>query len=561
MRKVFIIAAFVFVFSIIADAQQVPDYLFLETLDSKGKPVPEATVDVPADGFTSQPRKAVTDEKGTFGFYLPWESHYDTLTSFFTVSKDGYFIYRDLGGSGGRGRSTARIELLKIPVNDKERRIVGDEQLKREFMWAAKTGDAAAVKNLLQKGISPNLNTSDLRGVAGRKGVPAIFFAALSADGETVKTLIEAGVNVRSKDEPYRSILLTYLLADPFYWHKFKTDEERKQILRRYEDGVEILLKAGADFSVLEYDVRPPIMIAALKGYTRAVKLLLDKGFSVNGKDSQGVPLLAYAADGDYDGKISKIETVNFLLESGADPSAACDSALGNASYRGDLEVMQALLKNGAKVNLPDCVSPLYRAVGGQKTAAARLLIESGADINISYNDENLLMLAVKGRDLETVKMLLEKGFAVNARNKDGATALMFVEPDRNGLEIMKTLLQAGADPNLFAVNKNSNYCYTPLMRFASPYSLQHLKLLIENGADVNLACGDGKTVLIEAIKKYQPEVVKQFIEYGANVQGEPVDKALVEIKTYFKEGSYERKYIDETVRLVEEARRKRTPH
>ncbi|CAN5617606.1 hypothetical protein BH20ACI4_BH20ACI4_23730 [soil metagenome] len=562
MRKIrYYLSAAIFVlsFSIFANAQQVPDYLFLEVLDSKGKPVQEAEVQTFKHDFNSN-NKRFTDEKGTIQFFLPWSSQDGSLDSYFTVIKDGYFTYHDLGGSGNRSNSKAQIEFFKIPQTNAEKRSLGNEQLKREFMWAAKTGDAETVKKLLKKGISPNLTTSDLRGVSGRKDVPAIIFAALSANAETVETLIKAGVSLQKKEESFRSILLAYLRSDPFFWNNPKDENERKEILRRYENGVDVLLKAGVDYSyVSEYDYRSPITIAAEKGYPRAVKFLLDKGISINSKDRNGKSLLAYAADGDWEGKVSKIEIVEFLLELGIDPENECSRALLTASSRGDLPVIQTLLKKGAKIN-PKCGSPLWNAVRREKTEAAKFLIEAGADLNyIDNNGENILMVAAKNNDAEMIQFLVDKGFPVNKQSNNGSTAL-FAAVDNSPfsvLDTIKILLKAGANPDVIINYDNSTVCSTPLIRSVERQNSNVIKLLVEYKADINLVCGNGDTPLVYAIRRYQPETVKQLIELGANVNGEPIDKAMSLIKTFYPEGDYYRKFIDETIKIVEEARAK----
>lgn len=558
--QIFFVLIFVACFPLFANAQSVPDYLFLEVVDSKGDPVASAEVQTPKSEFNSTDRKRFTDEKGTIQFFLPWNSRFGNLDSYFTVIKDGFFTYHDLGGSGGRGDSKARIELLKIPQTKAEKRILGDEQLKREFMWAVKTGDAETVKKLLKKGISPNLTTTDLRGVAGRKDVPAILFAALSADSETVEVLLKAGVNIKNKEEPFCSILLTYLRSDPFYWKKPKDENERKIILQKYEDGVDILLKAGADYTIVsDIDLKSPILLAAEKGYLRAVELLLDKGVSINTKDSRGKSLLTYAADGDWEGNISKIDMIEFLLARGVDPQNECSSALLTAASRGDLPVIKTLLRRGADIN-PKCGSPLWNAVSRKKTEAAKFLIESGADLNFrGYEGAHLLMVAAKNNDTETVQMLIDKGFPVNKKSISGSTALIEAVNwvSRPNLDTVKILLKSGANPDVVINYDNSTGCFSPLIQAVQNRYSELISLLIEYKADINLPCANGDTPLAYAIRRYEPEIVKQLIELGANVNGENIDKAINLTKTFYKEGDYYRKFIDESIRLVEEARAK----
>ncbi len=572
-QQFFIAAVFVLCFSFFAKAQDIPDYLFLEVLDSNQKPVEGATVESNSIYGSSykdyQKREVKTDEKGNAGFYLEGGYYQFRSSSLFSVSKDGYFTFNDLGLFRPYypiHRATAQVELLKIPQTDEEKQILGSEQSKREFMWAAKTGDAATVKKLLKTGISPNITTSDLRGVPGLKAVPAIELAVNSADSETIEALIKAGVKIRSKEDSMRNALLDYLKAEPFYWHKFKTEAERREILRRYEDGVEVLLKAGADFSAEDSDKRKPIMIAAEKGYARAVKMLLDKGLSPDLMNENGTTLLMYAAGGSYPPiKFSKVETVNLLLKAGADPNLSkdgCGSALGDAASRGDIETMRALLKNGAKVNA-NCeksLSPLIQAVEGAKVEAAKLLIEAGADIKaINRNGENALMTAAKKGNAEMVQMLLDKGFSVNAKTEFGWTALLFALNDYSyaSADAIKILLKAGANPNIVVENKGNDFCLTPLEAAIEIHNFDFLKLLAENGADINLACSNGESALVYAIKRRKLGEIRQLINLGADVWGEHIDKALNLIKTLYKEGDYERKDIDETIKIIEEAREK----
>jgi ankyrin repeat protein len=561
----FFVVLSVLLFCAFAGAQQVPDYLFLEVLDSNKKPVAGATVENAPSNFGSE-RKQITDEKGTVGFYLPWDNRADNLASFFTVLKDGFFTYHDFGGSGTHGRSRAQIELFKIPQTGEEKTSLGNEQLKREFMWAAKAGDAETVRKLLKKGINPNLTTSDLRGISGRKDVPAILFAVLSADSETVETLIKVGVSVRSKEEPIRSLLLTYLRADPLYWRKPKDENERREILRRYEEGVAILLKAGADLEAEDANQRKPVMVAAERGYSRAVKMLLDRGFSPNFMDERGYTLLMAAAGDAYPPiAYSKVETVELLLKSGADPNLSkdgCGSALSGAAYRGDIQVMKALLRKGAKINLdcPKVYSPLLWAVEGRKVEAARLLVEAGADIKAIDREGNdaLMMAALRG-DAAMTQMLLAKGFPFNNKRADGWSALLVALNSYSSpnTEVITILLKAGTEPNIVVENKINDFCLTSVKTAAEPYRLAVLKLLVENGANVNLACTNGETALSYAVTRHNPDVVKELIKYGANVYGERIDKALSLIKTYYKEGDYYRQQVDETIKIIEDARRK----
>lgn len=70
LRLIFVLAFFVLSFSIIGKAQQVPNYVFLEVIDSSGKPVADANVETPPGSL--QIRQ--TSQDGQVSFPFPYVS-------------------------------------------------------------------------------------------------------------------------------------------------------------------------------------------------------------------------------------------------------------------------------------------------------------------------------------------------------------------------------------------------------------------------------------------------------------------------------------------------------
>ncbi|MGI9549276.1 MAG: ankyrin repeat domain-containing protein, partial [Bdellovibrionales bacterium] len=76
-----------------------------------------------------------------------------------------------------------------------------------------------------------------------------------------------------------------------------------------------------------------------------------------------------------------------------------------------------------------------------------KLAIESGADINeqISIGSISPLMIAIEENRIDIVKVLIEFGVDVNARNQEGQTALMYaIKASRS--DLLELLLEQGAD-------------------------------------------------------------------------------------------------------------------
>jgi uncharacterized protein len=153
-------------------------------------------------------------------------------------------------------------------------------------------------------------------------------------------------------------------------------------------------------------------------------------------------------------------------------------------------------------------------------TPAVIKALEDGANINArDKNGGTALMAAVNFGQTKIVKLLIEKGADVNAKQIDGGlTALMIASLGErpNNVEIVEILLAKGAD-----VNAKNNMGMTALM-YASYYNLIDVaNVLIDNGADVN-AKRDGNLLtplgyaMDNAHFTESPEMIKLLRKSGA---------------------------------------------
>jgi len=173
--------------------------------------------------------------------------------------------------------------------------------------------------------------------------------------------------------------------------------------------------------------------------------------------------------------------------------------------------------------------------------------------MEMSYRDYYELIVydeTIKGQSWTSslLKKMLEDDLFlerhIDARAKDGWTALMFTMCIEEGHNYAKILLAAGANPNL-----KNNLGWTALMIGAVYHSFEGVKRLLEAratvdiknmygttalmmaytsevitqnildaGADVDLQDNDGNTALIYAARRSAVEVVKLLLAAGANV-------------------------------------------
>jgi hypothetical protein len=124
------------------------------------------------------------------------------------------------------------------------------------------------------------------------------------------------------------------------------------------------------------------------------------------------------------------------------------------------------------------------------------------------------LMLALEKGDLEKVQTLIKTGADVNQVARSGATALSRALNLRQ-LAAGKVLLENGADPNR---GRELPYGETPLILALGLGDQNLLVLLLEKGANPNLADKRGDTAVHHALRSGQKGMVDLLKDYGGDL-------------------------------------------
>jgi ankyrin repeat protein len=331
--------------------------------------------------------------------------------------------------------------------------------------------------------------------------------AAREADTDTVRQLIAAGADVNEPEADGTSALL---------WATYQQSPEL----------VSLLLEAGADANAANEFGLTPLLQASRYGDAEMIERLLDGGADLSAATRDGeTPLMAASRAG-------SVAAVQSLLEHGADPNATewlwDQTALMWATAEGHLDVVDTLLDAGADPNAKARVTELEKrstrtdfpsggftalmwATRDGNEAIVRRLVEAGADINATDGDgATAMMLAIVNDRFDLAATLLDLGAdpkvddslyqavvmhdaTTDWRAKDG-TRLRADHPNQlTALDLIKILLDAGADPNKpysGQLHSASMCCDTkgsgtPFFRAAIAADVEGMKLMIAHGADV----------------------------------------------------------------------------
>jgi ankyrin repeat protein len=185
------------------------------------------------------------------------------------------------------------------------------------------------------------------------------------------------------------------------------------------------------------------------------------------------------------------------------------------AIHGNDLGAVRALVqKSGVDAKDSRGTTPLMYAAAVGSLDAMKLLIEAGADVNAKNAFDATALMWAAG-DIDKVRLLLSKGADVKAKSKIGRTPLLLAAFHDGASEIVRLMIDHGAD--VMARDKDGT---SGLEAAASVNDSESVRLLLSKGADANAKDAANLTPLLQAAWNgdRNAEVVKLLLEHGADV-------------------------------------------
>ena len=185
------------------------------------------------------------------------------------------------------------------------------------------------------------------------------------------------------------------------------------------------------------------------------------------------------------------------------------------ALFSNDLAEITGTLAAG-KISSRELDEGLFWGCTARRIGLLKLFLKSGANVNAVEDHDNervtALMVAVRWRNAEALKLLVGAGAKAGARDKYGETELTTLLNDsKDQSEIVGPLLESGV-----AVNAANMYGLTALMRASRAQPESVIKMLIEHGAEVNAKDKKGDTALSVANENGNNAAARVLIAAGA---------------------------------------------
>ncbi len=390
------------------------------------------------------------------------------------------------------------------------------------FEWLVKQGASMDATN--NAGETPRLLSARLPHLPGRPGSASaetdILQTARAGNVEATRKLLEADRKLAGQTNSLGQTPL--LLA----------------AMARRTNIVELLIKYGASWDAES---------AVFAGRADALhEILRQRPSAVATKSADGGSLMHIAVNN------GEIEIVKMLLTANCDlrvVDQAGLSPLGRALTRKRMDVAEMLRQHGATENLFDAVCS-----GDFKTASAlleqdesmvsatnnagicptelaaslghsdilKLLLDKGASVDVLdvHNKMTLLHLAALANKTNTVRLLIQRGADLEARDRYGFTALHWAAM-QGATETATLLLENKANPNV-GVLPSGNARPLPMMpgKWLEGDTALHfaalrgdtdlIRLLLRSGASINPTNSTGRTPLDLAS---QPRLPPQFVQ------------------------------------------------
>jgi ankyrin repeat protein len=250
--------------------------------------------------------------------------------------------------------------------------------------------------------------------------------------------------------------------------------------------------------SALAQAVDSRLADAAMRREMSTVRALIREGADPNAVGAYGTPALVWVV------RVDDLDTAELLLDAGADPDRVTGLGLAPlhlAVRNGNREIVELLLAAGADPNLPDRSgeTSIFLAAAADDAEIAQALIAAGAEVDFPEPvlQQTALHVAARHGSVATARLLLAAGADVSRQTSTGEISPFRLPAENAGSKGVGIVRGGWPDHGMRYAVPGAK---TPLLYASRRGDLALVELLVEVGADVEQADGNGIAPLLNAI-------------------------------------------------------------
>lgn len=292
-----------------------------------------------------------------------------------------------------------------------------DSEGNTAFTYAARSGNIALLKKLLEKGVKPNDNALFTAAQGSRRESNTI---------ETYKYLVEeVKIKPTALNKSGQNVL-----------HILAGKPNQTEIIKYF-------ITKGLDPNKADKEGTTPLMVAASARETSVLEFLLPTAKNINLQNLKGESALTNAV------RYGSPEAVSLLLAKGADVNVKDKDGNNLGVYLVQSYRPQMMGRGQEGAN----------AKQDPFAAKIKLLQDKGLNLATPQKDGNTLYhLAIIKNDLNLLKKISDLNIDINAKNKDGLTVLHKAAMISKDDTILKYLLSIGAKKEIITEFDESAY-------------------------------------------------------------------------------------------------------
>ncbi|XP_067659947.1 ankyrin-3-like [Haliotis asinina] len=383
-------------------------------------------------------------------------------------------------------------------------------------------------------------NTVDINGREQPEGTPAMK-AALQGHKGVFDLLVRKGADLSLMDLLHNTILhvaceggnldiVKYILKQNIVninsISEYGCTPAMKAALKGHEDVFNLIVKQGADLSLVDNEGDTILHAACKGGNVKIVKYVLDHGsvgINLRGKDMfTPIMIAAYKGHKDIFHELEK-KNADLLFRDGDQ-----NNILHLACKGGNIEIIKHILTTYS-MDVNDIgfqgSTPIMLAASEGRKDMFDVLLQSGADLShVDYSRYNILHMACRGGNMELVKHVLAQNIVeINSRSNDGSSPAMEAAYEGH-TNVLKLLLSEGADMT-FVSDENDNILHAAL----NSKRMDTVKYVLTNDfVDIDSRNNDGITAVMLAVQGGLAEIFDLMVRKGANMSLVNEDKQTI---------------------------------